>query len=72
MVKILLLVAGIWLIYTLLKKYSRSLEKDEEAAAPSQIEEAKGKTWYLIDALPKTQQRFVSQMLDTVQAQAQR
>ncbi|MBU0594554.1 MAG: PP0621 family protein [Pseudomonadota bacterium] len=39
MIKILLLAVGVWLIFTLLKKYGRSLEKDEEAAAPSQIEE---------------------------------
>ncbi|MDZ7655866.1 MAG: PP0621 family protein [Sulfurimicrobium sp.] len=38
MIKILLLLAGVWLIYSLLKKYSRSLEKDE-AAPPAQIEE---------------------------------
>lgn len=36
MIKILLLVVGVWLIYTLLKKYSRSVDKDEEAAPPAQ------------------------------------
>lgn len=39
MIKILLLAVGVWLIYSLLKKYSRSLEKDEEAAPPAQLEE---------------------------------
>ncbi len=39
MIKILLLAVGVWLIYTLLKNYGRSVEKDEEPAPPSQIEE---------------------------------
>ncbi|PWB54307.1 MAG: hypothetical protein C3F18_06855 [Nitrosomonadales bacterium] len=39
MIKILLLVLGVWLIYTLLKKYGRSVEKDEAAAPPSPVEE---------------------------------
>jgi uncharacterized protein len=39
LIKILLLAVGVWLIYTLLKNYGRSVEKEEEPASPSQIEE---------------------------------
>ena len=38
MIKLLLLVAGVWLIYSILKKYGRSVDRDEQAApaAPAQ------------------------------------
>lgn len=39
MIKLLLLVFGVWLIYTILKKYGRSVEQDEKEAPPAQIEE---------------------------------
>jgi uncharacterized protein len=39
LIKILLLAVGVWLIYSLLKKYGRSVEKDEEGAPPASIEE---------------------------------
>jgi len=39
LIKLLLLVFGVWLIYTILKKYGRSVEKDEAAAPPSPVEE---------------------------------
>ncbi|MDD5403746.1 MAG: PP0621 family protein [Sulfuricella sp.] len=39
MIKILLLAAGVWLIYALLKKYARGVERDERAAPPSPVEE---------------------------------
>ena len=40
LIKLLLLVFGVWLIYTILKKYSRSVERNEEPTTPpSPIEE---------------------------------
>lgn len=36
MLKLLLLAVGIWLIFTLLKKYGRSVERDDRAAPPVQ------------------------------------
>lgn len=35
MIKILLLAVGVWLIYTLLKNYGRSVDSDEEAPPPA-------------------------------------
>lgn len=39
MIKILLLAVVVWLVYSLLKKYARSVEKDEMATPSSPIEE---------------------------------
>lgn len=39
LIKLLLLVFGVWLIYTILKKYSKSVEQDKEATPPSPVEE---------------------------------
>ena len=39
LIKLLLLVVGVWLIYTILKKYARSVEKDEQAVPPSPVQE---------------------------------
>lgn len=39
LIKLLLLVAGVWLIYTILKKYRSSLRQDEQAAPPTPAQE---------------------------------
>jgi len=39
LIKLLLLAAGIWLIYTILKKYGTSVQQDEQAAPPAPAQE---------------------------------
>jgi uncharacterized protein len=39
LIKLLLLIFGAWLIYTIIKKYGRSVEQDEKDVPPAQIEE---------------------------------
>lgn len=39
LIKLLLLVVGVWLIYAILKKYRSSLQQDEQAAPPTPAQE---------------------------------
>jgi len=39
MIKLLLLAFGVWLIYTIIKKYGKSVDADEQSMPPSPVEE---------------------------------